>query len=267
MDMALCSLYSGSTGNATFVATGDGAVLVDAGGTARRLLTALGHVEACPQDIRGILVTHEHIDHIGAIGPLCRKHSIPVYATAGTWAAMEASGKLGTLPPVCKVVLQSDCDFFLAGMRITAHPTSHDAAEPVCYTFSRNGHQLAVATDTGYVSATLANHLFGCELILLESNHDVTMLQQNPRYPATLKRRILGRHGHLSNEDSASLGVRLRQAGTRTLVLAHLSQQNNTCGKAFDAHAAAQMAAGFIPGRDLDLGMTWPDHPSHIYCL
>jgi len=267
MDMAICSLYSGSTGNATFIGTAEGAVLVDAGGTAKKLVTALAHVDASPGDIRGILVTHEHIDHINAIGPLCRKHHLPVYATAGTWAAMEASGKLGVMPLGCKVILQSSTDFFLAGMRITAHPTSHDAAEPVCYTFSRNGHHMAIATDTGYMPAALADRLCGCELIVLESNHDVDMLKLNPKYPYALTQRILGRKGHLSNEDSAALAVRFHEAGARTIVLAHLSQQNNTCGRAFDAHASALIAAGHIPGRDVDLGMTWPDHPSHLYTL
>jgi len=247
MDMAICSLYSGSTGNATFIGTAEGAVLVDAGGTAKKLVTALAHVDASPGDIRGILVTHEHIDHINAIGPLCRKHHLPVYATAGTWAAMEASGKLGVMPLGCKVILQSSTDFFLAGMRITAHPTSHDAAEPVCYTFSRNGHHMAIATDTGYMPAALADRLCGCELIVLESNHDVEMLRSGP-YPYPLKQRVLGPEGHLSNDVAARFAADSAKQGTRDIILAHLSKENNTPQAALNTVGRRLEAAGYTGG-------------------
>lgn len=265
--MVLCNLASGSTGNATFIGSGEGTLLVDAGVTARAILSALQPLSAGPEGLSAILVTHEHIDHIKAIGPLVRKYHIPVYATRGTWTAMDLSGKLGVIPPRCRVVIEPGQDFFLAGMRITAYDICHDAAQPVCYTFSRGASRLAVATDMGHMTPYLAEKLSGCQTMLLESNHDVTMLQGNPRYPPMLKRRILGPNGHLSNEAAAEAAIRLFESGTHTFLLGHLSQNNNTEDKAFDCTCEAMLRRNLLPGRDVTIAMTWPDRPSALYAV
>ncbi len=267
MNIALCSLYSGSTGNSTLVTTAAGSLLIDAGGTMKKLSTSLDMIHASLQEIQGILITHEHVDHISALGPVCRKYGIPVYATADTWKGILTTSRIGTIPQKCIVTIEPEHPLFIAGMTVRAHATSHDAADPVCYTFSRNGHKAAVTTDTGYVSRDLFDQISGAEMILLESNHDPELLRQNPNYPYRLKTRILGRSGHLSNQDSADLSVMLCASGTRIIILGHLSQQNNTCDLALETHLNRILANGLIPGQDIEFGMTWPDHPSHIFTI
>jgi phosphoribosyl 1,2-cyclic phosphodiesterase len=265
--MVLCNLASGSTGNATFLASGQGTLLVDAGITARSLVAALQPLSAPPEDLKAILVTHEHIDHIKAIGPLARKYRIPVYATRGTWTAMDLSGKVGVIPPDCRVVIEPERDFFICGMRVTAHDICHDAAQPVCYTFARGASRLAVATDLGHMTPYLAEKLSGCQTILLESNHDVGMLERNPRYPPMLKRRILGPNGHLCNEDAAQAAVQLFESGAHTFLMGHLSQHNNTSDKAFDCICEAMLRRNLLPGRDVTIAMTWPDRPTALFAV
>lgn len=267
MGMVFCPLFSGSTGNACFVATENTRVLVDAGITASTLVKALDQVGCDPHHLDGILVTHEHIDHIKGIGVLARRYGIRIYANELTWIAMDVSGKLGTIPDRCRVVYESGRDFALGDMRITPLPISHDAADPAGYLLDQGMHRVGIATDTGVLPKAVLDALSSCEIVLLESNHDEELLERNPRYPVQLKRRILGKKGHLSNASAGEAAVELTRMGVPRIALGHLSQHNNTPELAFDTVAEALLAADIRPGRDLEMALTWPDRIGRVWVL
>lgn len=222
--MRLIVLASGSSGNAALIESGGRAVLLDAGISARetlRRLTAAGGADA---RIEAILLTHEHTDHVRGARVLARRLGIPVYATAGTLTA--ASACLADVPETIAVGRRER--FSVAGMKITAFPTAHDAAETVGFGFeSRRGHRIVVTTDTGIVTPEAAEALSGANVIGIESNHDLRMLSDGP-YPPFLKRRIAGDRGHLSNDVAAAALASAAWKGLSHVFALHLSEQNNT---------------------------------------
>lgn len=263
MSLTFCSLFSGSSGNAIYLGDERGAVLIDCGMSGKVTLDAMARVGLDPRDVRAILVTHEHADHIKGVGILSRRLQIPVYATAGTWAAMDAA--VGDVPRADRVVIGANESFFLSDMEVVPFPIPHDAAEPVGYRFYARNHGVAVATDLGVFSDDLLSAVSGAELVLLESNHDPDMLRSNPRYPERLKNRILGKRGHLSNEVSAGAAVRLMLRGARHLLLGHLSAENNTPEIAYRTAHAALSAAGAVVGSDVTLHVAGRYQPSYLY--
>ena len=222
--MDFAPLFSGSSGNATYVRIDDTRLLVDAGLSGARIAAELQKMDVEPGMLDALLVTHEHADHIAGIGVLSRRYHLPVYATQGTWEAME--GKVGRVDPCNRRVIPAGQDFYLNQVGVTPFPIPHDAAEPVGYAFTARGVKVAVATDLGHLSDSWMDQLTGCDLLLLESNHDVEMLKAG-RYPYDLKRRILGRRGHLSNEDAGRAAVELVARGVKRILLGHLSRENN----------------------------------------
>ena len=232
------SLYSGSTGNAFLIQGPKGSVLIDAGKNAKHLCASLGAAGVEPDEIQAILVTHEHSDHISALPVFLKKCRIPVHLARGCAYRLEnepwAEELLCPHPPICS--------FEVAGMQVTSFPTPHDSRASVGYRFEiPNGDAsftLGYATDIGYVTPQIVDALTGCDAVILESNHDLDMLEEGP-YPYDLKQRILSRRGHLSNPDSALLAARLCASGTKALMLAHLSRENNTPEIAYDdCHSA-----------------------------
>ncbi|WP_084155935.1 MBL fold metallo-hydrolase [Halomonas halocynthiae] len=216
------SLGSGSQGNATLVSDGITRVLVDCGFTLKETeqrLARLG-VSACQLD--AILVTHEHGDHIGGVGPLARRYKLPVYLTPGTWRA----GKLGRIAPQQLFWITPQQRFALVSLTIDPITVPHDAREPVQFCFSTDACRLGLLTDLGHASAHVISAFRGCDALLLECNHDTQLLQEGP-YPASLKRRVGGRWGHLANRQAAQLLQQLGLDRLQHIVCSHLSEQNN----------------------------------------
>ena len=217
--MQVAVLASGSKGNATYVEIDGTKILVDAGISARRVQNALQEIGTSAEELDGILITHEHRDHIKGLATLCKKYHLPVYSRANTFKAMYC---LKDLPQECLQPIQEKLK--IGKVNICAFNISHDAAEPVGYQL-QGSRRCTVATDLGFVTTSVQAALEDAEVLVLEANHDAKMLKQGP-YPWALKHRILSNRGHLSNNDAAWALARL-QKPPQKVFLAHLSEENN----------------------------------------
>lgn len=230
----LRTLASGSSGNATFLRFGDTRLLVDAGIAYPRIRRGLESMGEQVDALSGLLLTHEHGDHVSGLEAMLESHpTLPVYATAGTAAALGAMLDTAHLHTI-----EAGQAFSPGTVEVRPFRTSHDARESVGYRFERPGFALGYATDLGTSSRDVVSALKGCQVVVLEANYDVELLQWS-RYPAFLKRRIAGRGGHLSNEQAARLLEAIAHPGLEQVVLVHLSEQNNTPDKALAAATAA----------------------------
>ena len=263
--ITFCTLFSCSSGNAVYFATDRGALLVDCGMSGRQVLDALCAAGLDPADLKALLITHEHSDHVKGVGVLSRRLSLPVYATAGTWQGMD--GTVGELAPHNRIVIRAGESFFLNDLEIAPFSIPHDAADPVGYRIFARDHSVAVATDLGYFSQDVRDAVTGADLVLLESNHDPDLLRQNPHYPQRLKTRILGKKGHLSNQSGAEAAVHLAKNGTRHLLLGHLSSENNTPDLAYRTAHAALTDAGARVGCDVTLHVAARYRASYLYTM
>lgn len=249
----LCPLFSGSTGNSYYIGSRSAGLLLDAGRSARQLGQMLSRCGIDPLAIQGILITHEHSDHIAGVRVFAKKYGIPVFASQGTLLAMEPS-----LEGVERWVLDGPVE--LAGMQVTPFPTPHDSAESLGFRITTQDHrEFALATDLGELTNCVKDHLLGAEFVVVESNHDKEMLRSGP-YPYYLKRRILSGRGHLSNGDCAGFLPELAKAGTKRFLLAHLSKENNTPSLADEAALSALSAAGYRQGTDFWLEVASPEN-------
>ncbi len=218
-----CVLSSGSTGNAALLATAHTRILVDAGLSLRELCKRLASIgESCEQ-LDAILITHEHSDHISGLLRLLRKRkfAIPVYVT--TLTAPEIDWEGGDARIGC---FQAGISFTIGDINVQSFSIPHDARDPVGFCFRAEGVSIGLATDLGYIPDSLRFHMRGVDLLLLESNHDVEMLKVGP-YPWSVKQRVMGRRGHLSNDVVCDYLTNDLDNWTRTLVLGHLSEHNN----------------------------------------
>ncbi len=227
MNMAICSLSSGSSGNTYLVLSESTAVLVDAGVSARQIGLRLSSLGLSPEALDAILITHEHRDHISGLPVLMKKLEVPFYASRGTAEAIR-----GLAPAEPETVVPGET-LMIGDLQVNAFKTSHDAAEPLGFRFRSGGKQISIVTDTGCVTEEIFQNMRGSDILVLESNHDVNILRIG-RYPWFLKQRIASDRGHLSNEAAAEALARLieeeRLAGMekdRTVLLAHLSRENN----------------------------------------
>ena len=218
--MEFYTLASGSSGNAALVRQEDTSLLIDAGISARRITQALAQVGMCLAGLGGILITHEHVDHIRGLQTLCKKCAVPIYASRGTAQSLAFAGS-------ALRIFDAGEQFTLGAFDITTFPSSHDAADPVGYRLDCEDGSLGFLTDTGFVTNDAYDALLGVDALLLEANHDVDLLKSGP-YPHYLKQRISGRHGHLSNVQAAEFALDSVRRGTRDIMLAHLSAENNT---------------------------------------
>jgi len=222
--MHFCSLYSGSSGNALFVSAGGTKILVDSGLSCKKIFSALESIGQNPAEISAIFISHEHIDHVRGAGIISRKLNIPVFANENTWAKMVPL--VGSVAPENIQIFKTGEPLQHGGIKIHPFSIPHDAAEPVGFNFFANGKKLTIATDIGHVNDEILAHVDGSDLILLESNHDLEMLRIGP-YPYYLKRRIEGKHGHLSNDTASEIVAFLAERGTCRFILGHLSKENN----------------------------------------
>lgn len=264
MELRFAPLFSGSSGNAIYVGCDGAHLLIDAGVSGTRVAKALEGVGVAPKDLNGILVTHEHSDHIQGVGVLSRKYDLPIYATAGTWTAMEA--KLGAIAEKNICLIEPEINFFLGPIEIMAFPTPHDAADSVGYTMELDRARFALATDIGCVRDSWLKHVLGADAVLLESNYDPDMLKAGP-YPYDLKKRILSRRGHLSNDDAGQAAARLISAGARQLVLGHLSKENNFPELALRSTETILGIEGIEIGRDADVRVALRDATTGIFSV
>ncbi len=230
------SLASGSSGNATLVeawhAPGERPtrLLVDCGLTLRRLTQALAQRGCTPDELDAVFVTHEHSDHVGGVLALQRRHGLSVWTSAGTWGAATE----GVEPAAEASVACGGQPITIGALTLRPFAVPHDAAEPLQLVCSDGQYQLGIVTDLGEPNDAVARALQGCDALLLECNHDRTMLDSGP-YPVWLKRRIGGHRGHLANHQSAALLDACRHDGLRHVVAAHLSRHNNTPALALEA--------------------------------
>jgi len=232
--MRFASLGSGSEGNALLVAVGSTYVLMDCGFSLQETISRLARLAVPPEQLSGIIVTHEHGDHIGGVGRLARKFNIPVWLTHGT--RRSAPKVFSSVEQINEI--DPHQDFSIGDIHIQPYPVPHDAAEPVQFIFSDGGRRLGVLTDVGCSTPHIENSLSGCDALVLECNHDIEMLMQG-NYPHSLKQRVGGRWGHLNNQEAADILRKLDTSRLQHLIAAHLSQHNNTAKLAVTALSGA----------------------------
>jgi len=247
-------LGSGSSGNSSIVGSKDTQILIDAGFSLKQLASRLEQVGRHLAGLKAVFVTHEHTDHILGLGVLARRHGIPVYLTKETFESLPE--KVGILPKV---------EFFEAGdalqvgdLRVTSFSVSHDAADPVGFTVESHGAKLGFASDLGHPSQLVRSRLTGCHALALEANYCPVMLR-NGSYPPEVQQRIRGRTGHLSNQDMSSLLSALLHDGLRTIVLYHISENNNT------PEQVRMMAEGAVRGHHAQVYLAEQDRPTLLF--
>lgn len=256
-----CSLFSGSKGNATYIGTAHGGILVDVGVSAKRIREALEARHIDPRSIQGVCITHEHSDHVAGLRVLTKQFGWTVYASEGTISALletEQIHKNSDIVPLYTAAVT------IGDMQVTPFHTPHDARESMgfCITLP-DERKIGIATDMGVMRQEVERLLSACDLVHIESNHDVSMLRSGP-YPIHLQQRILSDRGHLSNAMCAATVARLALAGVPRFMLAHLSEQNNTPALALQTTASALAKEGMQPKRDYELAVAAPVSPCAV---
>ena len=254
MSMILYSLFSGSGGNCFLVGDGETKFLVDVGVSARRVETALGEIGYSLDDISAIFITHEHADHVKGLETLEKRRKIPVHMTLKTARAFIFDVGSPIFPSL--FAHEGDFSVTIGGFTVSSFPVPHDAACPVGYVFEKDGVRVGIATDTGRVTDEMIKNLVGCRAAVIEANHDERSLMLGP-YPPYLKARIASDDGHLSNRDAASLAKLLSDGGLLSLMLAHLSKENNSPSLALEEVTAAV-------GDGVTVVCSSPDFPTEL---
>lgn len=258
-----CSLYSGSSGNSLFIETNNTKILIDAGESAKKIEAALNQINVDANEIDAILVTHEHSDHIKGIATLSKKFNLPVYANQETWDAMpEIEEKIQQQN---KILFNVDEQFDVGDLKVIPFSTPHDAANSCGFNILHNDNKISIATDLGHIDSKIIKKLEDSIFILLESNYDPNILSCS-KYPYLLKKRIAGPNGHLSNEAAGKTIAHLLNSGLKSVMLGHLSKENNfpelayktvideLCSQNFDENKVKiEVAKRSMPSSILDL--------------
>lgn len=249
--MRFTSIASGSSGNSSYIGTDHTHILVDVGVTMKAIREGLHTLDLDLSDVQAVFLTHEHIDHIRAVGTIARKYGIPIYGTLGTLRELMLTASLGSFDHGLLQPILPDTETTIGDVTLRPFSIDHDAADPVGYRVEAEGKSAAVATDMGHFDEYVISHLTGLDAMILEANHDPHMLSTGP-YPMALKRRILSDHGHLSNENSGQLLDSILNSHVKHIFLGHLSKENNrpalalqTVQQTIDASASAYHAADF----------------------
>lgn len=223
--MKITTLASGSKGNCTLVETDSAKILIDAGISLQELESKLSYLGVNPKDISGIIVTHEHSDHIKSVGPFSRKYNCPIYASSEEWPIL--LHKIGNIEQENKKgFVQSE--FMINDLGVRSFKLSHDSSSCYGYSFFADNAKFSIATDLGYAPQEVVNNLKDSTVVILEANHDERMLLNNPKYPLILKKRILSNQGHLSNNATSNVIASLVGGNLQQVILAHLSEENNS---------------------------------------
>ena len=218
----LCNLFSGSSGNSTYIEIEKSKILIDAGVSCQKISKALASIGVELDEINAILITHEHIDHTKGLTTISKKYNTPIYATPKTWTQMESLN----IVPSCRYFFNAGEDFYISDLDIHPFSIPHDAIDPCGFSVLSNGKKVTVATDIGHVEESLFSEMKGSDVLLIESNYDNNTLLCGP-YPYFLKKRISSDVGHLSNEATGKLVKRLYENGVTKFILGHLSKENN----------------------------------------
>ena len=252
-----CPLFSGSDGNSTYIGNADAGILIDAGVSAKRLETALTERGIDPRRLAAIFVTHEHGDHVRGIRVFANRYGLPVYATAGTLEGMECERRVD-VHTLCREMAPGS-SVTAGGCLVRSFPTPHDSRQSCGYRITTpDGREVAIATDMGHMSSAVRAAITGCDLVHIESNHDVEMLRHGA-YPDFLKQRILAATGHLANVSCAAELPALAQHGASRFVLAHLSKENNRPALAYETARQALAAGGLLEQVDYLLRVATPE--------
>ncbi len=260
--MDFFSVASGSSGNCICLGSDQCHVMIDAGISGKRIEEGMNTYDYTTSDMDGVLITHEHSDHIQGLGVVARKYGLPIYATKGTADAILQSSSVGKIDPSLFHVIEAGKTFSIGDLEIYPMSISHDAADPVAYLVSDGRHRVGVVTDLGYYDAGIVSHMEGLDALLLEANHDIHMLQVGA-YPYPLKQRILGERGHLSNETSGQLLGQILHDGMQHILLGHLSKENNYDELAYET-VRLEISLGDNPyrGNDFPIEVAKRDRPS-----
>lgn len=260
--MNFFTIQSGSSGNTTYIGHNDYGILIDAGGSYRTIISALKGAGTDIKRIAAIFITHEHSDHIKALPRILNKNKIPVFANKNTLRSIMAACPFKDE----KLFFEMETGKSAGGgdIVVTSFKTPHDSVESVGYTISAGGNYISVVTDIGCITETIVENIHKSKLVLIESNHDREMLVTG-NYPHFLKRRILSDNGHLSNEDCAQMALKLVKSGVESIVLGHLSDQNNTPDKAFDTNANLLEQNDIKIGKDIKLTTAPRLSPSEVF--
>lgn len=265
--MDFFSVASGSSGNCICLGSDQCHVMIDAGISGKRIEEGMNTYDYTTSDMDGVLITHEHSDHIQGVGVVARKYGLPIYATKGTADAILQSSSVGKIDPSLFHVIEAGKTFFIGNLEIYPMSISHDAADPVAYLVSDGRHRVGIVTDLGYYDADIVSHMEGLDALLLEANHDIHMLQVGA-YPYPLKQRILGERGHLSNETSGQLLGQILHDGMQHILLGHLSKENNYDELAYET-VRLEISLGDNPyrGNDFPIEVAKRDRPSSLIRL
>jgi phosphoribosyl 1,2-cyclic phosphodiesterase len=251
--MRFASLGSGSEGNGLLVEAGQTQILMDCGFGLQDTLLRMARLGVSPEQLSGIVVTHEHGDHISGVARLARKFDLPVWLTHGTLRSMER-----VFAGIANIrEIDPHVAFTIGGIEVIPYPVPHDAAQPVQFVFGDGAGRLGVLTDTGCSTAHIEQTLSGCHALVLECNHDSAMLTASD-YPYSLKQRVGGRFGHLNNQEAAAILTRLDLSRLQHLIAAHLSRRNNTPELAVRAlSAAAGCEESWVGVATQEAGFAW----------
>ena len=219
-----CNLYSGSSGNCSFVGTDNINILIDCGESQKKILTALESIGTNINQINAIVVTHEHSDHVKTLGAISKKYNIPVYANEKTFNNMPEQTEL--IKEENRKIFNTDDHFEIGDLQIHPFHIPHDAAEPCGYNIYNENNKISIATDIGHMDNSILKKLEGSNFLLLESNYEPEILKY-AKYPYYLKRRISGPNGHLSNQEASDTIIKLLSTGVNNIMLGHLSKENN----------------------------------------
>lgn len=262
--MKVCTLASSSKGNCILVFTENTKILIDLGVTVSYVEEKLQKLNIQPSEIDAILNTHEHIDHTKNIGAFMRKYGTMLYCHIDGYDKLLP--KLGKVNPD-QILCFESLPFRIGDFVIRAFKLPHDASSCVGFTFEENGNRFSIATDLGHIDDNIIDNLKGSKLVILESNHDEKMLSQNPKYPYLLKQRILGKSGHLSNKLCAEAILKLVGSGVKQVLLAHLSEENNTPELAYSTICEYLGRFGIIEGTHIKIDVAPPNGFSNIFYL
>jgi len=264
MAINICSLSSGSSGNCQYIGTDRTRFLIDAGFSGKKIEELLASINVSPNTIDYILITHEHIDHVRGAGVLSRRYDIPILANKNTWIHMGKT--IGKIAEKNIKILDSNENSIIDDLGIYPFKIYHDAVEPVGYIVYYENIKISIVTDTGWVDDNMKNKIKGSDFYLIESNHDVEMLKTGS-YPWPLKQRVLSKEGHLSNVDAGEVLSEVLSGNGETVLLGHLSRENNTPDLAHETVRECLETYGLNTCRDIELNLTYRDRPTKLYTL